>query len=247
MCKVKKIGGTYIYLISYIYYMPKQATSEIGESPICGICGNLMVFYNLRGENKCEICEYFFGTSSRINTCSRCRSKFGRYKVVEERFLSRFDLTEEGRRELNQRLCPNCRRESPYFNEIRETLVEKIKYELEQENFTGYDLASQISDLTPKNVEFIRFCSGERSRALEELIERQKPFVRGGIEMNCALCGKPIYAGQDWFFECPPGEDFSSSAKCKYFHHYDEPPLDCWRRYDRERSDLLGEGEERRE
>ena len=227
--------------------MPRQATYEIGEAPICGTCGNLMVFHNLRGENKCEICEYFFGTSSRINTCSRCRSKFGRYKVVEERFLSKFDLTEEGRRELNQRLCPTCRRESPYFNEIRETLVKKIKYELEQENFTGYDLASQISDLTPKNVEFIRFCSGERSRALEELIERQKPFVRGGIEMNCALCGKPIYAGQDWFFECPPGEDFSSSAKCKYFHHYDEPPLDCWRKYDRERSDLLGEGEERRE
>ena len=227
--------------------MPEQVTYEIGEAPICGTCGNLMVFHNLRGENKCEICEYFFGTSSRINTCSRCRSKFGRYKVVEERFLSKFHLSEEGKKELNHRLCPKCRKKSPYFNEIRETLVEKINYELERGNFTGYELASKISDLTPKNLEFIGYCSGEKSRALEELIEKLKPLVREGIEKKCALCGKSIYGGQDWFFECPPGEDYSSSAKCKYFHNYDKPPLDCWRKYYRDRSDLLGEEEERME
>ena len=161
--------------------MPEQATNEIEEAPICGICGNLML-YN-RDKYKCEICEYFWGTSSRINTCSRCRSKFGRYRVVEERFLSIFHLTEEGRRELNHRLCPKCREQSQYFNEIRETLAEKIKYELERGNFTGYELASKISDLTPKNVEFIRYCSYDAEGRLklyeEEKLKEVVTSIRG--------------------------------------------------------------------
>ena len=177
--------------------MPEQATNEIEKTPICGICENLMV-YN-RDKYKCEICEYFWGTSSRINTCSRCRSTFGRYKVVEERFLSKFHLTEEGRRELNQRLCPTCRRESPYFNEIRETLVEKIKYELEQGNFTGFELASQIRDLTPKNVEFVRYCSEDvegrlRVRHILELrrLRLRREEVRFESPGICQKCGKQI-------------------------------------------------------
>ncbi len=162
--------------------MPEHATNEIEKAPICGICGDLM-FYK-KGKYKCEICEYFWGASSGINTCSRCRSKFGRYKVVEERFLSKFHLTEEGRRELNHHLCPKCRERSLYFNEIRETLVEKIKYELEQENFTGHELASQIRDLTPKNVEFIRYCSGDVGRDLMHLLS---------LEVHaCAYCGRLI-------------------------------------------------------
>ena len=169
--------------------MPEQATNKIEEAPICGICGDLMVWK--RGKYKCEICEYFFGTSSRINRCSKCGNKFGRYKVVEERFLSIFHLTEEGKKELDRRLCPKCRGQSPYFNEIRETLVEKIKYELEQGNFTGYKLASQIADSTPKNVEFIRYCSGDVEGRLSVVLERiEKDRLESpGI---CQKCGKQI-------------------------------------------------------
>ena len=190
--------------------MPEQATNKIEETPICGICGELMVYR--KGEYKCEICEYFLGTSSRVNTCSQCGNKFGRYKVVEERFLSIFHLTEEGRRELNRRLCPRCRRESPYFNEIRETLVEKIKYELEQENFTGYELASQIIDLTSKNVEFFRYCSGDVEGYLEYLLSLEV--------YTCAYCGRAIGRLEGKNYICPPQEenpDFNN-PKCVWFH-----------------------------
>ena len=175
--------------------MPGQATNKIEEAPICGICGDLMVWK--RGKYKCEICEYFFGASSRINTCSRCRGKFGRYKVVEERFLSKFHLTEEGRKELNHRLCPRCRRESHYFNKIRETLVEKIKYELEQENFTHYQLASLIRDLTDKNDEFIRYCQGDVESLFivipvgSQRIGHRFDLLNAEV-YKCAICGRLI-------------------------------------------------------
>lgn len=72
----------------------------------------------------------------------------------------------------------------------------------------------------------------EESKKLEQEIAMETPMMREGIEVYCSLCHEPIMAGQDWFFECPsPDDDYETSAMCKYFHNYPEPPLNCWRIY----------------
>ena len=71
----------------------------------------------------------------------------------------------------------------------------------------------------------------EESKKLEQEIAMGMPMMREGIEVYCSLCHEPITQGQDWYFDCPPDEDFSKSALCKYFHNFKEPPLNCWRIY----------------
>ena len=71
----------------------------------------------------------------------------------------------------------------------------------------------------------------EKSKKLEQEIAMGMPMMREGMEVYCSLCHEPITLGQDWFFDCPAGEDYDKSAMCKYFHNYVEPPLNCWRIY----------------
>ena len=71
----------------------------------------------------------------------------------------------------------------------------------------------------------------EESKKLEQEIAMDMPMMREGMEVYCSLCHEPIFVGSDWFFDCPEGEDYDKSAMCKYFHNYDKPPLDCWKKY----------------
>ncbi len=73
-------------------------------------------------------------------------------------------------------------------------------------------------------------CLNDR-KAWEEKIAARTPMTREGIEIKCAYCGEPILMSHDWWWLCPEGCDSRYSSRCKYFHNFDEPPLDCWFKY----------------
>jgi ribosomal protein L24E len=54
---------------------------------------------------------------------------------------------------------------------------------------------------------------------------KKEPFTINGHKISCAYCGEQIYLSEGRTFVCPPGEDFTTSLKCKWYHRI---PRDCY-------------------
>lgn len=147
------------YIITVVRFVEKLIEEGAEEFPICGICGGKMI-----EGYKCKTCEYFFGKSSEIKICPRCKREYGHYPEIENRLYRKFLMAGEDGRAFNDPfllkisdglfLCPKCREEFMRHS----TLAEKVKDELKQGNFTSDELKSQINDFAPKAEKFIDYC-----------------------------------------------------------------------------------------
>lgn len=123
--------------------------SLVGEGPICGICGNRMI--KEEGQYKCKTCEYFFGMSSIIRECEKCKGKYGTYPAIENDVLVILGMGSKHFRKMIEGLCPKCRS----FGYVRDTIARLIKDMLEERRVTPYTLRT----ILPK--EFIDYCLGK--------------------------------------------------------------------------------------
>lgn len=141
-----------------VFVLTQGKEEEIKKSPICGICGDQMIKEN--DEVKCKTCEYFFGMTSMIEQCIRCKGKYGAYPAIETGVLS--NKGKYFRKNYwKERLCPECRaQELPEWANWN-TLAGLIREDLNRRQTTSHQL-TMIAGL-PK--EFIDYC-----------LERMKPY-----------------------------------------------------------------------
>lgn len=146
-----------------VFILPEQEAKEekIEGVPICGVCGSRMEEEG--GEFKCKTCEYFFGMSSVIETCSKCGAKFGSYWRIEQDVLAGVSWGISVRCQKwyrREQLCPNCRRREVHNYDSGTTwgtISELLKKTLDQRITTPYQL--EASTGLPK--EFIDYCLGK--------------------------------------------------------------------------------------
>jgi len=174
-----------------VFILPEKEVKEekIEEAPICGVCGSQMV--EEEGEYKCKTCEYFFGMSSTIEECHRCKGKFGTYQAVEGSVLN---VISHGSKSFRRNywmsgLCPKCREEELKARNNLEygTIAGLIKHNLTDKwaMTTPYQLEMMAG--LPK--EFIDYCLGKVKLYFEQgkVSERKAVSLRGiwkGVEID---------------------------------------------------------------
>ena len=132
------------------------------EQPICSTCGETLV-EKADGTYTCRICELFFGISSIIKSCSKCKGVFGIYSKIDRvvlGFLSDYHI----KKTLWEELCPKCKitayEESRMYREtgriyvpIYTTIREIIKHLMQERMVT-------LRDFEMRGIprEFVEFC-----------------------------------------------------------------------------------------
>jgi hypothetical protein len=131
------------------------------EKPICGTCGETLD--KIHGEYTCKTCELFFGISSIIKICSRCKDVYGIYPKVDRAVLS-FLSDYHIKKNLWEDLCPECRviayKESRMYKETGRIYVPTYTTTREIIRDLMQKRAVTLRDFEMKGIpsEFIKFC-----------------------------------------------------------------------------------------
>jgi len=107
---------------------------------------------------------------------------------------------------------------------VMERLVKEVASIEEAKEYTKIALGeakgldSEVRNLKRTNL--------SEEEIIDALSKKYTPFIKQGKPVYCEYCKLPIYKGNMAMFDCPEGEDFTTSLKCKWFH---KEPQDCYK------------------
>lgn len=107
---------------------------------------------------------------------------------------------------------------------VMERLVKEVATIEEAKEYTNIALEeakgldSEVRNLKKNNL--------SEEEIIDALSKKYTPFIKQGKPVYCEYCKLPIYKGNSVTFDCPEGEDFTTSLKCKWFH---KEPQDCYK------------------